>query len=791
MSLREKNTAKRSQLSLAKQQLLERRLRGVGRGSSEQKFPTVEPCVEMRYQPFPLTDIQQAYWVGRQGGLELGNISTHGYFEMETHGITPEQFEQGWQQLIHRHEMLRMIIRQDGQQQILPEAPDYHIQVIDLQGEPAEIVALEADHIRQQMSHHVFPLGQWPLFEIQAVRLDPSRVRFCFGFDVLMADAWSCELLLAELADFVQNPQLSLPPLTLSFRDYVLSELEFHKFPLYERSKKYWEQRLTTLPSAPDLPLKTTLASIDAPQFVRREKQLDASIWERLKQRANQANLTPSGILLAAFSEILTVWSKSPEFTLNLTLYNRLPLHPEVDKIVGDFTSVTLLSVDNTSSASFEDRAKHIQEQFWSDLDHSHYSGVKVLRELAKLENRPAEALTPVIFTSTLTNESLGREQSRFNDSEPSLNDLGSDAGATYNRELLKGLGKLTYMITQTPQVFLDHQIYFNPSGELFLNWDCVDELFPDGVLDDMFAAYGDLLERLATEEAVWHATNPVHLPHCQVDTIAAINQTEVPLAEGGLLHSLFFEQVAHQPDQPAVITCDRTLTYQDLSNRAQQVGQHLRQQGAQPNQLVAVVMEKGWEQVVAVLGILASGAAYVPIDPNLPQDRRWHLLEQGDVHLVLTQTKWESTLQWPATVTRLCVDALEGQCPEDPLDYVQRPEDIAYVIYTSGSTGLPKGVVIDHRGVVNTVLDINQRFGVSQSDRVLALSSLSFDLSVYDIFGTLAAGGTIVLPKPEANRDPAHWLDLMLHHQVTPLEFSPCVDADAYRICVCCCNTD
>ncbi|NEQ96384.1 MAG: amino acid adenylation domain-containing protein [Cyanothece sp. SIO2G6] len=767
MSLREKNISKRSQLSLAKQQLLERRLRGGG-GASEQKFPTIEPCLEQRYQPFPLTDIQQAYWVGRQGGLELGNISTHGYFEMETTGVTPSQFEQAWRQLIERHEMLRMIIRQDGQQQILSEVPDYQIQVIDLRGESDETLALKADSIRQRMSHHVFPLGQWPLFEIQAVRLDSDRVRFCFGFDVLMADAWSCELLFAELADFVQNPQLSLPPLTLSFRDYVLSELEFHEFPLYERSKKYWDNRLTTLPSAPDLPLQKNLTSIDEPHFVRREKQLDSSIWARLKQRAHEANLTPSGILLAAFSEILTTWSKSPEFTLNLTLYNRLPMHPEVDKIVGDFTSVTLLSVDNSVSTSFETRAQQIQEQFWNDLDHSHYSGVKVLRDLARLENRPAEALTPVIFTSTLTNESLGREQSRFGNSERTLDNVDSTPDTTYNREMLKGLGKLTYMITQTPQVYLDHQIYFNPSGELFLNWDCVDELFPEGVLDDMFVAYGDLLERLATDEAVWHATNPVRLPQRQIEQIAAINQTEVPLAVDKLLHGLFFERVAHQPDQPAVIMGDRTLTYQNLSDRALQIGHQLRHRGAQPNQLVAVVMEKGWEQVVAVLGILASGAAYVPIDPNLPQERRWHLLEQGDVALVLTQSKWDSTLQWPPTVTRLCVDTVEEQGPAEPLEFVQQPEDIAYVIYTSGSTGLPKGVVIDHRGVVNTVLDINQRFGVSQRDRVFALSSLSFDLSVYDIFGTLAAGGTIVIPKAEANRDPAHWLAQIVEHQIT-----------------------
>lgn len=766
MSLREQTALKKSQLSLAKQKLLAKRLQGKDSVSKQQKYPVIVPSVEERYQPFPLTDIQQAYWVGRQGGLELGNISTHGYFEIETYGITPIQFNQAWQQLIQRHDMLRMIIRQDGQQQILSDVPPYEITVIDLRDQTDEVVALELGKIRDELSHQMFDLEQWPLFELQVICLNDDQAKLCFSFDVLIADAWSCELLLTELADFIQNPHQLPPSLEVSFRDYVLAEQEFHKFPLFERSKKYWQKRLTAIPPAPDLPLQKSLSSIVSPQFVRRKKYLSASSWTRLKQRAHQANLTPSGILLAAFAEVLTKWSKSPEFTLNLTLYNRLPLHPDVDKIVGDFTSVTLLAVDNASSTSFESRAKQIQEQFWDDMDHSHYSGIKVLRELAKLDNRSAvEAITPVVFTSTLTNESLSREQSAVDSNNEDGDDTYVD---TYNRDMLRDLGKMTYMITQTPQVYLDHQVYFNPSGELILSWDCVEDLFPNGILDDMFAAYGSLLERLATEEDIWQATTPKLLPQTQVDRIAVINQTEVCLDEETLLHQLFFEQAMRQPDQTAVIANDRTLTYQELSDRAQQLGQRLRKLGAKPNQLVAVVMEKGWEQVVAVLGILASGAAYVPINPNLPQDRRWHLLEQGDVDLVLTQTKWNSALEWPTKVTRLCVETLDGQCPEESLKFVQTPEDIAYVIYTSGSTGLPKGVVIDHRGVVNTILDINQRFGVDEEDRILALSSLSFDLSVYDIFGTLAAGGTIVLPKPEANRDPAHWLDLIVQHQIT-----------------------
>src|SRR5262249_14408599 len=156
------------------------------------------------------------------------------------------------------------------------------------------------------------------------------------------------------------------------------------------------------------------------------------------------------------------------------------------------------------------------------------------------------------------------------------------------------------------------------------------------------------------------------------------------------------------------------TLTYEELYRAAHQVGRRLRQLGARPNTLVAVVMEKGWEQVVAVLGILESGAAYLPIDAGLPKERLWYLLEQGEVQLVLTQSWLDPTLPWPDHVQRFHVDDptwLDGD--DRPLEPAQRPEDLAYVIFTSGSTGLPKGVMIEHRSVVNRIVDVNQRFGV------------------------------------------------------------------------------
>ncbi|HAG80829.1 MAG TPA: non-ribosomal peptide synthetase, partial [Cyanobacteria bacterium UBA12227] len=160
------------------------------------------------------------------------------------------------------------------------------------------------------------------------------------------------------------------PGLELSFRDYVLAEINLRNSQLYQRSKEYWLNRIPTLPPSPELPLQKNPAAIAHPRFLRRSGKLDSDTWERLKKRASLANLTPSGLLLAAFAEILTLWSKTPKFTINLTLFNRLPLHPQVNQIVGDFTSLTLLTVDNSGEDSFEVRSRRIQKQFWDDFDH-------------------------------------------------------------------------------------------------------------------------------------------------------------------------------------------------------------------------------------------------------------------------------------------------------------------------------------------------------------------------------------------------------------------------------------
>lgn len=705
-------------------------------------LPTIVPEPDRRYDPFPLTDMQHAFWVGRSGVFELGNVANHGYYEIEGDNLDLARLNKGLQKLIDRHEMLRAVVLPDGQQQILKTVPPYQIEVLDLRGKDNQEIESELGAIRDRLSHQVLPADRFPLFEFRVTLLNKEKFRLHISYDLQIFDAWSLFRLFDEWHQLYENPQLEFEPLTISFRDYVLTEEKIKQTELYERSQNYWLSRLDSLPPAPDLPLAKRPNELKEHRCQRYAGGLERTQWQQLKQRAAKAGLTPSGVLLAAFTEILTIWSKNPKFTISLALFNRLPLHTQVNDLLGDFISATLLAVDNSHPEPFTQRAFRLQQQLWQDLEHRYFSGVRVTRELARKQGTAPSAI-PIVFTSTLGLDALGQETSSFSH-----------------------FGELVYGISQASQAWMDVQVW-EEKGALTFNWDVVSELFPPGMIQDMFSAYCQLLVILSSSETSWE-TNRQFLPPSQQETKSLINNTAAPISEE-MLHTLFAAQVAARKSELAVISSQGNLTYQELYEKANQVGHKLRSLEITPNQLVAVVMDKGWEQIVAVLGILAAGAAYVPIDPNLPQERREYLLKNSQVNLVLTQS-WlkEKLAQSPGTI-ELCIDNQDfAQSSREALEPIQNPNDLAYLIYTSGSTGVPKGVMINHRGAVNTILDINQRFDITSGDRVLALSSLSFDLSVYDIFGTLAAGGTIIIPDKNSDRDPAHWAKAIVQHQVT-----------------------
>ncbi|MFF7991996.1 amino acid adenylation domain-containing protein [Kitasatospora xanthocidica] len=702
--------------------------------AEEHAGPAIVPDPQSGAEPFPLTDVQAAYLLGRGDAFGHGKVACHVYLEVNYPDLDPQRTERAWNRLVRRHGMLRAVVEADGYQRVLPEVPHLTVPATDLRGAGQDLLQAELDAVREDFGHRVYRTDQWPLFDLRVTRTD-QRAVLHLSMDFLIADWASIWLLLAEFETLHARPDVELPALELEFRDYLLAERALRESPRHERDRAYWWERIDGLAPAPDLPV---LDRETPGRFRRRFLKLDTAAWDALRERARRRGLTPSSVVLAGYAAVLERWSRTPKFTLNLTVLNRMPLHPQVGQVVGDFTSVSLLAVDWAQGASFAERARALGGRLFEDLDHRLCSGVEVLRELARRRGREA-ALMPVVFTSAIG--------------------LGEDGTERRAEGRLDGFG-----ITQTPQVFIDCQAMDDAEG-LQVNWDIREGILPDGLADDMFDAFEALLRELAADDRAWEAEDVVPLPAWQAEQRRAVNDTAAPLPDAPLHHPMF-AQAARTPDRPAVIGPHGTVSYGELAGRAAAVAEALRAAGCTPGERVAIVMDKGVDQVAAVLGTLLAGAVYLPVDTVQLALRREAILADAGVRHVLTQS-WTQVA--PGAIA---VDALTPV--EPPLPDGGDPDDPAYVIYTSGSTGRPKGVVVSHRAAANTVADVNRRFAVTAEDRVLGLANLGFDLSVYDVFGPLSVGGALVLPDHERRTDPSHWAGLVADHGVTVWDSVP-----------------
>ena len=693
----------------------------------------ITPDVANAHAPFALTDIQLAYWLGSREDVALGNVGCYLYTEFDTDQVDIARLQEAWNCLIARHGMLRAVISHDGTQRILEEVPPYVFEALDLDSRPGDEVTAALDGRRATLSRRRTPAGHWPLFDIQTTRHN-GLTRIHMGFDLIALDAASIFALRQEWAALYDDLALALPPIGLSFRDVVLEEAHYRQSAAFKRSEAYWLDRADTLPAHPDLPVLENTPGA-TPRFCRRRIVLDRETAARLKADCGRRSLTLSSVLAAAYADILAIWSRDPQFCITVSSFNRPDIHPDIGSLVGDFTSTLLLEVDARADR-FKDRALRLARRMAQDLDHGDVSGVHVLREIAK-KTGGAVRNSPIVFTSTL------------GFTAPTGPDQSDSAG--WDR-----LGKTVYNVSSTPQIWIDHQIS-EEDGQLFCNWDVLEGTFPEGVVDEMVAAHDRLLHALANGDG-WDwslraaAARPARAP-------------ALPLPEQGLLHQGFLDQAQAEPGRVAIDSPDRTLTYGELhaeaARLATRIVAHCGGHEATRDRLIAICLEKGWQQIVAVMGTLMAGAAYLPLDPAWPEGRRQQVLAHSDAHLL--DPAW--------------IDGPQDGGPPD-LKPVMGPDRLAYVIYTSGSTGTPKGVMITHSAALTTVEAVNRTWQVGANDRVLALSALSFDLSVYDIFGLLSVGGAIVMPSAGSRPDPASWAKDLTTRGVTIWNTAPALMA-------------
>ncbi|MDG4800821.1 non-ribosomal peptide synthetase [Micromonospora sp. WMMD980] len=689
------------------------------------------PDLAHRHDPFPLTDVQRAYWIGRTGDFALGEVGSHWYWEFDGADVDLDRLTTAWNRLVRRHEMLRAVIDPDGRQRILPEVPEVAIGVTE---GGAALAAL-----RDRLSHRVADPTRWPLVAIEAVRYGENRVRLAFSFDYIVLDALSIVTVFAELSALYTDLDTPLRPIGVSFRDYVL-----HAQPdaaSVDEDRRYWSAQVAELPPAPQLPLAVDPDRVRAPRFVRHEGRLDAARWSSLVAIARTHGVSPAAVLATAYAEVLSAWSGRGDLTLNLTLFDRREVHPDIDYVLGDFTSLLLVPHRPVAGDDFLSLVRRFQERMWDGMEHHGVSAIWVLREIAR-RSGAAAATMPVVFTSALG----------ISDELVSM-DLP--------------FGEQIWGASQTPQVWLDNQV-MERDGGLLVNWDLVAELFPPGVSEAMFDAYLELLRGLARGD--WSRALPVGLPAAQRVVRERVNDT-VAVLPTGLLHEGFFGWAAREPGRPAALGDGVSVSYGELAERSLRLAGALLRAGVGAGDAIGVCLPKGVEQFVAVLAVLAAGGVYVPVGVDQPAVRRERILARagakvliradddgpgaatgdaapgGSVPVVGPGGDGGSALEWPVQVD---------------------PAGLAYVIFTSGSTGEPKGVEVSHAAAVNTIEAIRRRFDVGVGDRVLAVSALDFDLSVFDVFGLLGAGGAVVVVGEEQRRDARAWLRLATDHHVT-----------------------
>ena len=697
----------------------------------------VIPDCAHRYEPFLLNGIQSSFLVGLTDAYEYGGTDCHIYVELQMEKLDIGAMNHAWEQVIQRHDMLRAKILPNGYQKVIDKAKGVEIVVDDVR----ELTQQEFEACvlknRAALENKIYDTETWPLFEIRITQGSLYSIMHC-SLDMLIADSISVSILLKEVMHYYFKPDEALEPLEITYRDVCLynenKKYETAYVQKRREDKAYWLEKVKTLPGPPSLP---TISAMEEkkPMFTHRQLLLEKEQWHAMHHIASEYGLTMSSLILAIYAEVIGLWAKKQEYCLSVTIMKRPNIHKQIYDIIGDFTNVNILGVQTKRDKTFLQRALTIQENLWEDLEHTTYTGIDVLREIGREEGK--NVVIPFVYTST----------------------IGLDG---YSDDLIQ----ITYKKSRTPQVFIDCQV--GQSGEqLEICWDVRESVFKPHVVDEMFEAFRSALNKVANDKETWQQKTVVTLPEATQGLRDRVNATKVEINKANIVEG-FLTSVKKRGNQVALICDDTSYTYETLAQYAFAYTKLLLEKGLQKGEAVIISEKKGLAQISGILGILLAGGYYVPIDYNRPKVQKHAIAKElGARYGIVTETSLED---WKdSCLTEIIVGEVEKVSKkEQKISMETDTTKPAYIIYTSGSTGKPKGVVMSHGAVYNTLVDINEKFEITEEDKALGIANPAFDLSVYDIFGVFLAGGTLVLPDSDKMKDPEYLVSLLLEKGIT-----------------------
>ncbi|WP_406410583.1 non-ribosomal peptide synthetase [Streptomyces sp. NBC_01614] len=656
------------------------------------------------------------------------------------------------QDIVDRHEVLRTVYQDvPGAAEAVPRVIDGYrlpLPVTDLPDEAAVRAFYDADACAP------FDLAGAAPLRASLARLSPDDHVLVLNLHHIVTDGWSMRLLATELerayADRTGAGSGPPPPLALQYADFAAWQRTRIGGERLQSLTGFWREELAG--AAPvDLPTDRPRPPVFGHAGASRYIELPPGLIARLREFGKSEGATLYMTMLAGFAATLRRWTGQEDIVVGTSVSGRD--HPAFSDLIGFFVNTLPLRIRTGGDPGFAELVRATRRTTLQAYAHQELPFDLIVDALGLPRDPSRPPLTSVMF---LLDETP--------DTAPGLAGL-----ATEPIDFSSRATKYDLMISVHDTGSAVRALVEYPT-----------DLFDATTVDRLLGHFLTTLEAAVERPAEPLSALPLLTDAERRAILDDWNATRAPFPQNACLHHLFEEHADRRPDAAAVVCGGLggwSVTYLELEQRANRLAHRLTEAGAGPDQAVALCLRRGPGLVAAILAVLKAGAAYVPLDPEYPAERLGLLLRDAAPPIVISDAELVGRLPLAPGTARILLDADRRELESLPATRPAVPvtsRDLAYVIFTSGSTGTPKGIALEHRGVVNNLLDLNRSYGIGPGDAVLALSSPSFDMSVYETLGVLAAGGTIVLPDPAAAKDPAHWADLIERHGVSVWNSAP-----------------
>jgi amino acid adenylation domain-containing protein len=643
--------------------------------------------------------------------------------------------EQTWQKIVDRHEILRTTFKfiNDQPVQIIASNLAINLPVIDLQNLPLLTQKTETQKLITAEFEHQFDLSQLPLIRAKLIKLNPTEQILLLNLHHIICDDWSMGILIKELGSlytsFSQNQTPNLLELPLQYADFAHWQRETLTGEILENHLAYWRQKLSHI-SELNLPTDQPKTDINNYQGATAFLELPKSLSDALETLTQQENATLFMTLLAAFQILLYHYTHQEDIAVGSVIANRN--RSEIEQLIGFFVNTLVLRTDLSGNPNFREVLHRVKETTLGAYAHQDLPFEKLVEELHPERNLNQHPLFQVMFG--------------FQNSPMQSLELPGLEVKTLDLELTTTRFDLEFHLWQSSDNFRSlwggnrWQYTEGIRGVMVYNTD----LFAPSTITRMLKHFQTLIESIIANPEQRITELEILTQSEQHQISVKFNQTQSNYPKNNCIHQLFIEQVKQNPDSIAINFNQQQLTYQELSDRSNQLARYLQKKGAHKEENIAICIEPSVEMIVGLLGILKAGSAYLPLDPNYPQERLNFMLEDAQISLLLTtQNLSESFINYP--LINLDKDwQIIAQESQENLENNATSENLAYIIYTSGSTGKPKGVAVTHQAVNRLVCQTNY-VKIQASDKIAQVSNFSFDAATFEIWGALLNGAQLI----------------------------------------------